>query len=79
MPQVDGKLLCWLCTLSYKRVLQKAKKRKYELVSSHHRGTSQPSKESSDAETSKPEDRAPKINSRSVQLFSPHAEQMILK
>ncbi|XP_038118467.1 serine-aspartate repeat-containing protein C isoform X1 [Culex quinquefasciatus] len=25
MPKVDGKLLCWLCTLSYKRALTKAR------------------------------------------------------
>ncbi|XP_078698319.1 protein FAM76A-like isoform X4 [Branchiostoma floridae x Branchiostoma belcheri] len=36
--KVDGKLLCWLCTLAYKRALQKAKKRKHadhSHVSSH--------------------------------------------
>ncbi|XP_078618859.1 protein FAM76A-like isoform X3 [Branchiostoma floridae x Branchiostoma japonicum] len=36
--KVDGKLLCWLCTLAYKRALQKAKKRKHAdhgHVSSH--------------------------------------------
>nr|XP_054752845.1 protein FAM76A-like [Lytechinus pictus] len=39
--KVDGKLLCWLCTLSYKRVLQKARKRKYELTNrEHHRNSS---------------------------------------
>ncbi|XP_006811499.1 protein FAM76B-like [Saccoglossus kowalevskii] len=27
--KVNGKLLCWLCTLSYKRVLQKAKKQNH--------------------------------------------------
>uniref|UniRef100_A0A674N5S3 Protein FAM76B n=1 Tax=Takifugu rubripes TaxID=31033 RepID=A0A674N5S3_TAKRU len=31
--KVDGKLLCWLCTLSYRRVLQKTK----EHSSSHHK------------------------------------------
>uniref|UniRef100_A0A1L8D8A9 Protein FAM76A n=1 Tax=Nyssomyia neivai TaxID=330878 RepID=A0A1L8D8A9_9DIPT len=25
MPKIDGKLLCWLCTLSYKRALAKAR------------------------------------------------------
>ncbi|XP_066283802.1 protein FAM76A-like isoform X2 [Branchiostoma lanceolatum] len=41
--KVDGKLLCWLCTLAYKRALQKAKKRKHadhghvsSHTSSHH-------------------------------------------
>ncbi|XP_038049290.1 protein FAM76A-like [Patiria miniata] len=60
--KVDGKLLCWLCTLSYKRVLQKAKKRKYEL-SSHHRSSSQPTKESCDGEPAKAEDKMDKLNS----------------
>lgn len=32
--QVDGKLLCWLCTLSYKRVLQKTKEQCKHLSSS---------------------------------------------
>lgn len=32
--QVDGKLLCWLCTLSYKRVLQKTKEQRKHLSSS---------------------------------------------
>lgn len=32
--QVDGKLLCWLCTLAYRRALAKAKQRKEE---DHHR------------------------------------------
>ena len=27
MVQVEGKLLCWLCTMSYKRVIEKARKR----------------------------------------------------
>ncbi|XP_022089938.1 protein FAM76A-like [Acanthaster planci] len=63
--KVDGKLLCWLCTLSYKRVLQKAKKRKYELVSSHHRSSSQPSKEANNGESAKPDDKLEKLNSRS--------------
>ncbi|KAF6344524.1 family with sequence similarity 76 member A [Rhinolophus ferrumequinum] len=31
---VDGKLLCWLCTLSYKRVLQKTKEHRKHLSSS---------------------------------------------
>nr|KAF6505090.1 family with sequence similarity 76 member A [Rousettus aegyptiacus] len=31
---VDGKLLCWLCTLSYKRVLQKTKEQRKHLSSS---------------------------------------------
>ncbi|XP_044769852.1 protein FAM76A isoform X2 [Neomonachus schauinslandi] len=29
--KVDGKLLCWLCTLSYKRVLQKTKEQRKHL------------------------------------------------
>uniref|UniRef100_G3UIZ3 Protein FAM76B n=1 Tax=Loxodonta africana TaxID=9785 RepID=G3UIZ3_LOXAF len=33
--KVDGKLLCWLCTLSYKRVLQKTKEQRKSLGSSH--------------------------------------------
>lgn len=32
--KVDGKLLCWLCTLSYKRVLQKTKEHRKHLSSS---------------------------------------------
>lgn len=32
--KVDGKLLCWLCTLSYKRVLQKTKEQRKHLSSS---------------------------------------------
>ncbi|PKK17099.1 family with sequence similarity 76, member A [Columba livia] len=32
--KVDGKLLCWLCTLSYKRVLQKTKEQCKHLSSS---------------------------------------------
>ncbi|XP_036035060.1 protein FAM76A isoform X2 [Onychomys torridus] len=32
--KVDGKLLCWLCTLSYKRVLQKTKEQRRHLSSS---------------------------------------------
>ncbi|KAH0631237.1 hypothetical protein JD844_005481, partial [Phrynosoma platyrhinos] len=31
---VDGKLLCWLCTLSYKRVLQKTKEQRKHLSTS---------------------------------------------
>ncbi|PIK58554.1 hypothetical protein BSL78_04524 [Apostichopus japonicus] len=38
--KVDGKLLCWLCTLSYKRVLQKAQKRKFDFI---NRNNSSPS------------------------------------
>eukprot|EP00062_Callorhinchus_milii_P009990 gi/632954398/ref/XP_007892943.1/ PREDICTED: protein FAM76A [Callorhinchus milii] len=34
--KVDGKLLCWLCTLSYKRVLQKTKEQRKSLSSSSH-------------------------------------------
>lgn len=34
--KVDGKLLCWLCTLSYKRVLQKTKEQRKHLSSSSH-------------------------------------------
>ncbi|XP_069495305.1 protein FAM76B isoform X2 [Ambystoma mexicanum] len=33
--KVDGKLLCWLCTLSYKRVLQKTKEQRKSLGSAH--------------------------------------------
>ncbi|MGH0174531.1 UNVERIFIED_CONTAM: hypothetical protein FKN15_068074 [Acipenser sinensis] len=33
---VDGKLLCWLCTLSYKRVLQKTKEQRKHLSASSH-------------------------------------------
>ncbi|KAM3830094.1 protein FAM76A isoform 2-T3 [Vipera latastei] len=40
--KVDGKLLCWLCTLSYKRVLQKTKEQRKHLNSSR---TSLPEKE----------------------------------
>ncbi|XP_033113317.1 protein FAM76A-like isoform X2 [Anneissia japonica] len=48
--KVDGKILCWLCTLSYKRVLQKAKKRKFDLMSSHSsRSSSHDSKELNEA------------------------------
>jgi hypothetical protein len=32
--KVDGKLLCWLCTLSYKRVLQNTKEQRKHLSSS---------------------------------------------
>ncbi|KAM5247211.1 protein FAM76A isoform 4-T4 [Ctenodactylus gundi] len=35
---VDGKLLCWLCTLSYKRVLQKTKEQRKHLSSSSRAG-----------------------------------------
>ncbi|XP_040832773.1 protein FAM76B isoform X8 [Ochotona curzoniae] len=37
---VDGKLLCWLCTLSYKRVLQKTKEQRKTLGSSHSNSSS---------------------------------------
>lgn len=40
--KVDGKLLCWLCTLSYKRVMQKAQKRKFDFIS-RDRNNSSPS------------------------------------
>ncbi|ETE69317.1 Protein FAM76A, partial [Ophiophagus hannah] len=40
---VDGKLLCWLCTLSYKRVLQKTKEQRKHLNTSSR--TSLPEKE----------------------------------
>lgn len=33
--QVDGKLLCWLCTLSYRRVLQKTKEQRKGFGSSN--------------------------------------------
>ncbi|CAB1352662.1 unnamed protein product [Coregonus sp. 'balchen'] len=33
--KVDGKLLCWLCTLSYRRVLQKTKEQRKGFSSSH--------------------------------------------
>uniref|UniRef100_A0A8C4R9B5 Family with sequence similarity 76 member B n=1 Tax=Eptatretus burgeri TaxID=7764 RepID=A0A8C4R9B5_EPTBU len=36
--KVDGKLLCWLCTLSYRRVLQKAKEQHRALGGASHRG-----------------------------------------
>nr|XP_048290089.1 protein FAM76A isoform X3 [Myodes glareolus] len=36
--KVDGKLLCWLCTLSYKRVLQKTKEQRKHLSSSSRAG-----------------------------------------
>uniref|UniRef100_A0A7M4G0Q4 Protein FAM76B n=1 Tax=Crocodylus porosus TaxID=8502 RepID=A0A7M4G0Q4_CROPO len=39
-PRVDGKLLCWLCTLSYKRVLQKTKEQRKSLGSSHSNSSS---------------------------------------
>ncbi|XP_077402690.1 protein FAM76B isoform X2 [Vanacampus margaritifer] len=35
VPQVDGKLLCWLCTLSYRRVLQKTKEQRKGFGSSN--------------------------------------------
>uniref|UniRef100_A0A8C8SXK8 Protein FAM76B n=1 Tax=Pelusios castaneus TaxID=367368 RepID=A0A8C8SXK8_9SAUR len=38
--KVDGKLLCWLCTLSYKRVLQKTKEQRKNLGSSHSNSSS---------------------------------------
>ncbi|XP_044524320.1 protein FAM76B isoform X4 [Gracilinanus agilis] len=38
--KVDGKLLCWLCTLSYKRVLQKTKEQRKSLGSSHSNSSS---------------------------------------
>ncbi|XP_040832770.1 protein FAM76B isoform X5 [Ochotona curzoniae] len=38
--KVDGKLLCWLCTLSYKRVLQKTKEQRKTLGSSHSNSSS---------------------------------------
>uniref|UniRef100_A0A8C5SHB4 Family with sequence similarity 76 member A n=1 Tax=Laticauda laticaudata TaxID=8630 RepID=A0A8C5SHB4_LATLA len=41
--KVDGKLLCWLCTLSYKRVLQKTKEQRKHLNTSSR--TSLPEKE----------------------------------
>ncbi|XP_030661499.1 protein FAM76A isoform X3 [Nomascus leucogenys] len=36
--KVDGKLLCWLCTLSYKRVLQKTKEQRKHLSGSSRAG-----------------------------------------
>ncbi|KAJ8268167.1 hypothetical protein COCON_G00133390 [Conger conger] len=39
--KVDGKLLCWLCTLSYKRVLQKTREQRKQLGSSSHSSLSQ--------------------------------------
>ncbi|XP_036602593.1 protein FAM76A isoform X2 [Trichosurus vulpecula] len=36
--KVDGKLLCWLCTLSYKRVLQKTREQRKHLSSSSRAG-----------------------------------------
>ncbi|RXM32611.1 Protein FAM76B [Acipenser ruthenus] len=38
--KVDGKLLCWLCTLSYRRVLQKTKEQRKGLGSSHSNSSS---------------------------------------
>ncbi|XP_075707620.1 protein FAM76B isoform X3 [Rhinoderma darwinii] len=38
--KVDGKLLCWLCTLSYKRVLQKTKEQRKSLGSTHSNSSS---------------------------------------
>uniref|UniRef100_A0A8D0GEK8 Protein FAM76B n=1 Tax=Sphenodon punctatus TaxID=8508 RepID=A0A8D0GEK8_SPHPU len=38
--KVDGKLLCWLCTLSYKRVLQKTKEQRKSIGSSHSNSSS---------------------------------------
>ncbi|XP_018604271.1 protein FAM76B-like isoform X2 [Scleropages formosus] len=43
--KVDGKLLCWLCTLSYRRVLQKAKEQRKSLGSSHSSSSSMSEKE----------------------------------
>ncbi|XP_067842477.1 protein FAM76B isoform X5 [Heptranchias perlo] len=44
--KVDGKLLCWLCTLSYKRVLQKTKEQRKNLGShSSSSSTSLPEKD----------------------------------
>uniref|UniRef100_A0A3B3QEU8 Family with sequence similarity 76 member A n=1 Tax=Paramormyrops kingsleyae TaxID=1676925 RepID=A0A3B3QEU8_9TELE len=34
--KVDGKLLCWLCTLSYKRVLQKTREQHKQLGGTSH-------------------------------------------
>lgn len=50
--QVDGKLLCWLCTLSYKRALAKTKQSSsrhssLSKSSNHHRSSSQNHKRSS--------------------------------
>ncbi|XP_033739826.1 protein FAM76B-like isoform X2 [Pecten maximus] len=44
--KVDGKLLCWLCTLAYKRALAKAKQRKDE--DRKNLGSLRPSKEKPD-------------------------------
>ena len=40
--KVDGKLLCWLCTMAYKRTLAKARQKEASKMSSHHKtsGTS---------------------------------------
>lgn len=35
--KVDGKLLCWLCTMAYKRTLAKARQKEAALKLSHHR------------------------------------------
>ncbi|XP_072562745.1 protein FAM76B isoform X1 [Paramormyrops kingsleyae] len=43
--KVDGKLLCWLCTLSYRRVLQKTKEQHKGLSSSHSNSSSLSDKE----------------------------------
>uniref|UniRef100_A0A3B1IV19 Protein FAM76B n=2 Tax=Astyanax mexicanus TaxID=7994 RepID=A0A3B1IV19_ASTMX len=43
--KVDGKLLCWLCTLSYRRVLQKTKEQRKGLGSSHSNTSSLSDKE----------------------------------
>uniref|UniRef100_A0AAY4B5A7 Protein FAM76B n=1 Tax=Denticeps clupeoides TaxID=299321 RepID=A0AAY4B5A7_9TELE len=43
--KVDGKLLCWLCTLSYRRVLQKTKEQRKGLGPSHSNSSSLSEKE----------------------------------
>lgn len=60
--KVDGKLLCWLCTLSYKRALAKAKQNSssrqsasiaVSKSSNHHRSSSQNHKHSSNHSSNK--------------------------
>ncbi|XP_067137722.1 protein FAM76A [Centruroides vittatus] len=63
--KVDGKLLCWLCTLSYKRALAKAKQNNpirhtsvsLQKSSSHHRSGSQNHKHSISHSHKNPEHR----------------------
>uniref|UniRef100_A0A8C0JEU5 Protein FAM76B n=1 Tax=Chelonoidis abingdonii TaxID=106734 RepID=A0A8C0JEU5_CHEAB len=60
--KVDGKLLCWLCTLSYKRVLQKTKEQRKSLGSSHSNSSS--SHKSSAAIQNETPKKKPKLESK---------------